>query len=85
MTNQSGNVNVRTGPSVENTILFSYKPRDLGRSGETGYPVAYTDRQIGSDGMWWYKVLSDTIKKDANDNHIEHGWIRGDLLKDINQ
>jgi beta-N-acetylglucosaminidase len=84
MTNQSGVLNVRTEPSVSNsTLLFTYKSRDLGRSGETGYPVAIVEQQKGSDGYLWYKVLSDDIQKDSTGNHIEFGWIRGDLVKDI--
>lgn len=84
MTNQSGNLNVRSGPSTQNAILFSYKPRDLGRSGETGYPIVYVDRQVGSDGYWWYKILADNLR-DNNGNPIEYGWIRGDLMTTISQ
>ncbi|CAM3133241.1 S-layer-like y domain-containing protein [Filibacter tadaridae] len=85
MTNQSGQLNVRTEPAVRpDTLLFTYKPRDLGRSGETGYPVAIIEQKVGSDGYNWYKVLSDDIKKDNTGKYIEFGWIRGDLVEDIN-
>lgn len=85
MTNQSGKLNVRTGPTTQQSILFTYKPRDLGRSGETGYPVVIVGEQKGADGYTWYQVISDDMKLDANGNVIEHGWIRGDLLKMISQ
>lgn len=85
MTNQTIKLNVRTGPTTQQSILFSYKPRDLGRSGETGYPVVIVGEQKGADGYTWYQVISDDMKLDANGNIIEHGWIRGDLLKMISQ
>lgn len=83
MTNQSGNLNVRTEPL--GPILYSYKPRDLGRSGKTGYPVAIIEQKVGSDGYNWYKILSDAIMKDSSGNSVEYGWVRGDLIIDIGQ
>lgn len=84
MTNQSGNLNVRKEPVVRtDTLLFSYAPRSLGRSGLTGYPVAIVEQQKGADGYIWYKVFADDMKRDADGNLIEYGWIRGDLLNEI--
>lgn len=85
MTNVSTSLNVRTAPVVSSdTLLFSFAAKDLGRSGQSGYPVAIVEQQKGSDGYLWYKVYADAVLKDAAGNHIEFGWIRGDLLNELN-
>ncbi|MCM3744124.1 S-layer homology domain-containing protein [Sporosarcina luteola] len=85
MTNITTSLNVRTLPVVSSdTLLFSFSPRDLGRSGKSGYPVAIVEQQKGADGYIWYKVFADSVTKDANGEHIEFGWIRGDFLTELN-
>ncbi|WP_262174288.1 S-layer homology domain-containing protein [Saccharococcus sp. Marseille-Q5394] len=85
MTNIKSSLNVRTAPVVSSdTLLFSFSDRDLGRSGESGYPVAIVEQQKGADGYIWYKIFADSVTKDANGEHIEFGWIRGDFLTELN-
>ncbi|MCM3636528.1 S-layer homology domain-containing protein [Sporosarcina luteola] len=85
MTNIKSSLNVRTAPVVSSdTLLFSFSERDLGRSGESGYPVAIVEQQKGADGYIWYKIFADSVTKDANGEHIEFGWIRGDFLTELN-
>lgn len=85
MTNIKTTLNVRTAPVVTaDTLLFTFAARDLGRSGESGYPVAIVEQQKGADGYIWYKIYADSVLKDSNGQHIEFGWVRGDYLTDIN-
>lgn len=85
MTNIKSSLNVRTAPVVSaDTLLFSFSERDLGRSGESGYPVAIVEQQKGADGYIWYKIFADSVIKDANGEHIEFGWVRGDFLTELN-
>ncbi|MGE7664317.1 S-layer homology domain-containing protein [Ureibacillus composti] len=66
-------VNVRTEPYVGATTLsYSYKVKNLGESGEFGYPVVIVDETTGTDGYIWYKVYSDA-KAPA-----DYVWVRSD-------
>ncbi|WP_339251857.1 S-layer homology domain-containing protein [Sporosarcina sp. FSL W8-0480] len=84
-TNVKSSLNVRTEPVVTpETVLFTYAERDLGRSGESGYPVAIVEQQKGADGYIWYKIFADSVTHDKSGQHIEFGWIRGDFVTDLN-
>lgn len=84
-TNVKASLNVRTEPVVTpETVLFTYTERDLGRSGESGYPVAIVEQQKGADGYIWYKIFADSVTHDKSGQHIEYGWIRGDFVTDLN-
>src|SRR5690606_22691719 len=85
MTNIKTSLNVRTSPVVtSDTLLYSFSDRDLGRSGKSGYPVAIVEQQKAADGFIWYKIYADAVAKDANGQHIEFGWVRGDYLTELN-
>lgn len=85
MTNIKTSLNVRTSPVVtSDTLLYSFSDRDLGRSGKSGYPVAIVEQQKAADGYIWYKIYADAVAKDANGQHIEFGWVRGDYLTELN-
>ncbi|MDN4605955.1 S-layer homology domain-containing protein [Sporosarcina highlanderae] len=84
-TNVKASLNVRTEPVVTpETVLFTFAERDLGRSGESGYPVAIVEQQKGEDGYIWYKIFADSVTHDKSGQHIEFGWIRGDFVTDLN-
>ncbi|WP_186667847.1 glucosaminidase domain-containing protein [Sporosarcina sp. BP05] len=77
MTTTTIPLNARTVPAVSaSTLLFTYKERDLGRSGETGYPLVILEQATGSDNKVWYKVLSDDLSR-------EFVWIHSDYVRKL--
>ncbi|MBD8035746.1 S-layer homology domain-containing protein [Solibacillus sp. A46] len=68
-------VNVRTEPSTNSPVHFTYKAKYVGETGVFGYPVAIVEETKGTDGYVWYKILSD------NNPPAKHGWVRSDLVQ----
>lgn len=79
----STTLNVRAAASPTSNILYTYPAKPKGISGVSGYPVVITAQQKGSDGRLWYRILTDEMIPDGQGGYIEHGWIRGDFLRDI--
>lgn len=79
MTTPDSILNVRSTPEVNSSnLLYTYKKKELGVNGIFGYPVVIISKEIGADGYYWYKVLTDTPSPSP-----EFGWIRGDYVKII--
>lgn len=70
--NEQYAVNARIEPSTSAAKAYSYTVKNLGESGEFGYPVVIVDETKGSDGYIWYKVYSDA-KAPA-----DYVWVRSD-------
>lgn len=78
MTTATTTLNIRTEPRVANdTLLFTYKQKYLGKNNAFGYPVIIVEEAIGADGNLWYKVLSD------NNPPSEFGWIHSNFVRKI--
>lgn len=78
MTNANGILNVRATSEVNNSnLLYTFAKKELGINAAFGYPVIIVDREIGADGYYWYKVLTDTPTAP------DYGYIRGDYLNII--
>ncbi|MFJ7825476.1 S-layer homology domain-containing protein [Psychrobacillus sp. NPDC096623] len=79
ITTPNSTLNVRSTPEVNSSnLLYTYKRKELGVNNIFGYPVVIISKEIGADGYYWYKVLTDTPSPSP-----EYGWIRGDLLRII--
>lgn len=68
-------VNVRTEPTTNSSVHFTYKAKYVGETGVFGYPVVIVEETTGSDGYVWYKILSD------NNPPAKYGWVRADLVQ----
>ena len=80
MTTATTSLNVRTEPRAANdTLLFTYKQKYLGKNNAFGFPVIIVEETIGADGNLWYKVLSD------NNPPSEFGWIHSNFVRKISQ
>ena len=70
-------LNIRSTPEVNSSnLLYTYKQKNLGVNDIFGYPVVIISKEIGADGYYWYKVLTDTPPPSP-----EFGWIRGDYVR----
>lgn len=83
LTNLEIPTNIRTAPSTNASILFTYKARYNGVYKDTsnglalGYPLTVISSVKGDDGMTWYEVISDKAS-------AETGYIREDVVTIIN-
>lgn len=78
MTTATTTLNVRTEPRVANdTLLFTYKQKYLGKNNAFGFPVIIVEEAMGADRNLWYKVLSD------NNPPSEFGWIHSNFVRKI--
>ena len=73
VTAHSREINVYTEPSASSKVLYKYKARDRGASGNLGYPVVVTGEQNG-----WYQIISD------KDSGPGRGWVRASDLNILN-
>ena len=74
--------NVRSAPN--GTLLYTFKRDALGINNAFGYPVVIVEKTQTKDaaGFHWYKVISDSNPE--NDTNNGFGWIREDLINEIN-
>ncbi len=73
VTAHSREINVYAEPSASSKVMYKYKARDRGASGNLGYPVVITAEQNG-----WYQIISD------KDSGPGRGWVRASDLNVLN-
>ena len=77
----TASTNVRNAPNGP-TVLYQFKRSELGVNNAFGYPVVIIGSQQANDGHVWYQVISD-LNPDTDTNKGV-GWIRSDLVDEIN-
>ncbi|MUV05885.1 hypothetical protein GOP80_01615 [Planococcaceae bacterium Storch 2/2-2] len=85
LTKPAGTMNVYNGPSTGSGVLYQYKARDKGRSGDAGYPVVVVEQKVGADGQSWSRIYADVMKKGANGQNVEYGWVPSAQLTVVSQ
>ena len=73
ITAHSREINVYAEPSASSKVMYKYKARDRGASGNLGYPVVVTGEQNG-----WYQIISDKSSGPGR------GWVRASDLNILN-